>query len=38
MTKNVIKKALMTQFTSKTPRSDKFNFHILRIVWEQESK
>ena len=38
VTEDMINKALMTQSTSKAPGPDKFNFRILRMVWEWDSK
>ena len=38
VTEKVIEKALMTQSTSKAPGPDKFNFRILCMVWEWDSK
>lgn len=38
VTEKVIKKALMTQSTLKTPGPDKFNFRLLRMVWQWDSK
>lgn len=38
VTEKVIEKALMTQSTSKAPGPDKFNFRILRMVWQWDSK
>lgn len=38
VTEDVINKALMTQSMSKAPGPDKFNFRILRKVWEWDSK
>ena len=38
VTEDVINKGLMTQSTSKVLGPDKFNFRILRMVWEWDSQ
>ena len=37
VSKRVIEQALMTQSTLKAPEPDKFNFSILRLIWEWDS-